>query len=251
MYAQCSQTDKYADSYQAYGDEMYLLVSEYYNRFFTCPKTADILFKFEYNQIRHFIHNLYFDSVELNRSINVALDTAITQEDREKMPFNLAFVNFLSMYKDFISIDYCNGYVSIICIIKDKKLFNIKKELMYKCYERYDYQKSINLDQFVCFDNTGYPIGKNYEFEEYVFNKLYNIAKRYKKSKRIYINNYEFQQIVILKYNKKDGLSSLCIDDNIDLINDFYITDVKNFLDDLLTCNADIYEIIIPLVCYE
>ena len=52
LFNQCTDTyyldEKYAGGYKSYGEELFLLTREYYDRYFKYPKTIDRLLKFEY-----------------------------------------------------------------------------------------------------------------------------------------------------------------------------------------------------------
>jgi hypothetical protein len=250
---QCKQKEwlpeKYASSYKSYGEELYLLTREYYDRYFKYPKTIDRLLKFEYEYSIYLAQNLYPDSTELVRSLNFAYNKKQTQEERETMPPGLAFLNFLSMYKDSISLKVNAGYVNVSCNVNGRNLFNITRELMFKCYDRYDRWPEV-LNNCIFFNIDDNPIKDN-DFKNAVLRDLkLNIMTKYNKASYVINNNKEYLKIVILQYNKQGRLIFLCPDDN-DLVSDSYINDVKNFLDDLLLKDPDIYEIVIPVIYME
>jgi hypothetical protein len=254
LFNQCTNKyyldEKYADSYKSYGEELYLLTREYYDRFFKCPKDVDKLLEFEYEYTMYIIDNLYADSTELINAVNSAYSTKLTQDEREIMSFGLAFKNFLSMYKDYISIKSDTGYVSISCNVGDRNLFNVKKGLMTKCYDRYDRWADV-INNCIFFNADDNPIKDN-DFRNTVLRDVkQKVMIKYNKARYVINNNKEYLKIAILRYNKQEGLISLCPDDDIDLVSDPYFIDVRNFLYDLLTENTDIYEIVIPVICME
>jgi hypothetical protein len=253
VYAQCKLKEylpeKYYDSYKAYGEELYLLTREYYDRFFKYPKSTDKLLKFEYTYTMQIIDNLYADSTELINMVNSAFNTKHTQAERENMSFGLAFCNFLSMYKDYITLKSDTGYVSISCDVDNRNLFNIKKELVTKCYDRYDRWSEV-LNNCIFFNIDDNTIKDN-DFKNKVLRDIkLNVMTKYNKACYVINNNKEYFKIVILRYNKQEGLTFLCPDDN-NLDSDPFINDVKSFLTDLLDKNPDIYEIVIPVICME
>jgi hypothetical protein len=256
LFNQCTDKyyldEKYADSYNLYGENVMNAMREYYVSTFKYPKTIDNVIKFIYD-LSMSDADSYNDNYgfHIKMLTNLAKNNKFTQEKREKFFFSFAAFNFICMYKDYISINIDNESIAVSCDIDGRNIFNFKTVMLNKCSGRYDDLHLFQLDNFCFFDSTDYPIGKSYEFRLDIFNKIYNdIARRYKKTKYAYVNDTKFRQIAILSYKKFDGLSSLCPDEDIDLINDPFINDVKSFLSDLLDKNPDVYEVILPLSCY-
>ena len=247
---QCQQQqfpDKYAESYAYYGETMLAVMHQYCMQTYKYPN-IDNLIKFW-----HEMSIVYAKKNILKiATIELAVKEKLSQKEREKLIHrDYATLNFVCMYKGSISIDYNNDLITICCNINGKNIFNVQSGMIGWCYARYEGGPAVYLDDYCFFDSTDYPIGTCFEFREEIFDHLYNnIARKYSEFKIVHFNNRDFRQIAILKYNKQHGLSSLCPDD-IDLENDPYINDVKEYLNELLTDNPEIYEIILPLNCFK
>jgi hypothetical protein len=258
LFVQCTNKyyldEKYADSYKSYGENILNAMRDYNDFAFKYPKTIDNVIKYIYN-FSMFQADLYDENYAYYLKViaNLAKNGQYTQEEREKTFFGFAAFNFICMYKDYISITIDNDSITARCDIDGRNIFKVRSFKQNKCNERYDFHGSLsfyNKKKFILLDTAEYPITMSSEFRDSIFNKLHNIAKTYSKSIIVHKKDGNYRKIAILSYSSNLGLISLCPDD-IDLINDPYVIDVKNFLADLLNENPDVYEIIIPLFCYE
>jgi hypothetical protein len=259
LFVQCTSKyyldEKYNDSYNLYGENVTNVMREYYVSMFKYPKTIDNVIKFIYD-LSMSSADSYNDNYGfyIKMLTNLAQNGEYTQEEREKASFGFAAFNFICMYKDYISINIYNDSITVSCDIDGRNIFKVKSFKQNMCNERYDFHGSLFFYQnnkCVFLDTTEYPIIMNSDFQDSVFNELRNIAKNYSKSIIIKKEDGNYRKVAILSYGRNLGLSLLCPDDDIDLISDPYIMDIKGFLNDLLAQNPDIYEIIIPLPCYE
>ncbi|MDR2652721.1 MAG: hypothetical protein LBC68_10495 [Prevotellaceae bacterium] len=259
LFSQCTDKyyldEQYTDSYNLYGENLANAMQEYYISTFKYPKTIDNIIKFNYDLSMSYA-DLYNDSYGfyIKQLTNLAKNSKLTQEEREKSFFGFAAFNFICMYKDYISINVYDDSITVSCDIDNRNIFKVKTFKQDKCNDRYDFDGFIYFRQnnhYVFLDTDEYPIAIDSDFRDSVLSELKNIAKNYSNGIVVHKEDRDYWKVAILSYKRNSGLSSLCPDDDIDLINDPFISDVKSFLSNLLNQNPDIYEIIIPITCME
>jgi hypothetical protein len=255
LFNQCTDKyyldEKYADSYKSYGENVLNAMRDYYDFSFKYPKTIDNVIRYTYD-FSIFQADLYDENYSFYLKViaNLAKNGKYTQEEREKTFFGFAAFNFICMYRDYISINVYNDSITVNCNIDNRNIFSVMSGKQDKCFERYNTDCLVRVYyKCILLDSTEYTVPKYSGFRDSVLNELRNIAKTYSNGIVVHKEDRDYWKVAILSYKRNLGLSSLCPDEDIDLINDPYIIDVKNFLADLLNNNPDIFEIIIPLFC--
>jgi hypothetical protein len=258
LFNQCTDKyyldEKYADTYKSYGENVLDAMQEYYNNMFIYPSNIDNIIRYTYDKCMNeaALYGNYFYGIYGKLLTDLTRNCKYTQDEREKTFWGFAAFNFICMYKDYISINVYNDSITVSCNIDNRNIFNVVNYKQDKCYERYVSDGIMRIyDKCILLDSTEYTVSKYSGFRDSVCNELRNIAKNYSNGIIVHKEDRNYWKIAILRYTKKSGLSSLCPDDDIDLVSDLYFIDVKNFLYDLLTENPDIYEIIIPVICME
>jgi hypothetical protein len=258
LFNQCADKyyldEKYAYSYKSYGENVLAAMHEYYNNMFVYPSNIDNIIRYTYDKSMNeaALYGNSFYGIYGKLLTNLTKNCKYTQEEREKTFWGFAAFNFICMYKDYITINITNDTIIVCCTIDNRKIFEVGSFVQDKCYERYVSDGIMRVyHKCILLDSTEYTVSKHPDFRDSVINELRSIAKKYTKCITVHKEDRDYWKVIIVSYKRHSGLISLCPDDDIDLINDPYIIDVKKFLADLLNKNPDIYEIIIPLFCYE
>jgi hypothetical protein len=218
----------------------------YYDRYYKYPTDMDT-----------FVNYLYYGSLNsvaanYGRDINdVKMEMEqlkqkilpISINDMRGLSMSQIAFNYCYVYKNVTQFIYEEGFIALICGADSIYLTYKKPDV---CIDRYVDYGSV---QIKFYDNKGQIVFIDSELIHTLYKSINDIVKD--KYKQIWIDENRAIITAILKYNKKDGLSSFCPDDNVDVEHDSFFIDVKNILDKFVSENDDIYEIIIPVICYE
>ena len=242
--------EKYAGSYNLYGEDLMNLIREYYRWSLKYPKTMDNVIKFKHHKDM-LVSDAFCEHIYGLFLMESAKNNKYTQEEREKFTFGFASFNFACMYKDHISINIYNDSIVVNCVVDGKDIFNMRDFMLNDCDIRYDlFSHGALYYRYVFFDSVDYPI-LNQNLYNAMDNGLRYIARNFQKSAIVYKEGHSYWKILLVSYHKQNGLTLLCPDDSIDLDSDIYMVDVKSFLSDFFNENPDISEIIVSLFYYE
>jgi hypothetical protein len=251
------KSDSVLDSIQVVVDPVYDFIIfelyEYYKSYYKYPANMDTFVNYLYNKILNIMTNYMDMNIE---EIKQELDYFKTKEiniiNRKELFYMARVFNYCYVHRNEMQFIYEDNFIALICGA-DSIYFTYKKPDA--CIDRYGNDYSLGFrfippsERIKFYNITGKIVFINSELIHTLYKSIHEIINE--KYRKIWIDDNRPVITAILKYNKQDGLSSFCPDDNIDLENDSFFIEVENILYNFTSENKDIYEIIIPLKCCE
>jgi hypothetical protein len=252
-------SDSVSDSLNIVSDPIYdFIIFElygYYRNYYKYPDNMDTFVNYLYYK------SLYLDARDLGRDPE-DIENKLEQLKQKVLPISIKDMRGLSMSqivfnycyvnKDKTQFIYEEDFIVLVCGADSIYLTYKKQDV---CIDRYgnDYNLWFRFippsERIRFYNNTGQIVFIDSELIHALYKSLLEIINI--KYRKIWTDDESPVITAILKYDKKDGLSSFCPDDNIDLKHDPFFIEVRNVLDNFIYENKDIYEIIIPLKCCE
>jgi hypothetical protein len=251
------KSDSVFDSNQVVSDPVYDFIMfqlyGYYIIYYKYPESIDTFINYLYNTTLYLAErDLGRDIEDIKKELERLKHKILSIEDREGLLMSQIAFNYCYVHRNETQFIYEEDFIALVCGA-DSIYFTYKKPDA--CIDRYgnDYNLGFRFvppsERIRFYNNTGQTVFINSELIHTLYKSIHEIInERYRK---IWVDDNRPVITAILRYNKQDGLSSFCPDDNIDLKHDSFFIEVRNILDNFMSDNKDIYEIIIPLKCCE
>ncbi|MDR2652720.1 MAG: hypothetical protein LBC68_10490 [Prevotellaceae bacterium] len=253
------KSDSISDSTKVVSDPVYDFIIfelyEYYRSYYKYPDNMDTFVNYLYYKSLYLAkRDLGRNTEDVKSELEQLKQKQISLENRQGLLMSQIVFNYCYVHKNETQFIYEEDFIALVCSA-DSIYFTYKKPNA--CIDRNSNNLSNNVFGFVppserirFYNNTGQVVFVDYELIHALYKSIHEIInERYRDIWQI--DDKRPIITAILKYNKKDGLSSFCPDDNIDVEYDPFFIEVRDILDCFISENKDIYEIIIPMKCCE
>ena len=247
------------DIYQTMTEEMadpiydYIMFNlhDYYRKHYKYPENIDTFVNYLYCASLHFlVRDEGLNVEDAKKELEQLKYERLSVKERWGLTQASMVFNYCYVHKNQTNFIYETDYIVLLCGA-DSVYFTYRKADA--CIDRYSDRLSDNrfvpIEGAKFYDKTGEFVSVDIEEIENLYQLIRNIIRD--NYKEIWLEDKRPTITAILKYNKEDGLSSFCSDDNIDLEHDPFFIDVKNILNNFMMDYSSIHSIIMPLYCCE
>ena len=224
----------------------------YYERYYKYPENIDTFINYlHYASLHSTVESWGRDIEDVREELEQLKHRKLSAEERWELSHYQVAFNYCYINRSETNFIYETDYIIFLCGADSIYLTYRKIDA---CVDRYPKDRGIR-DRFVpvegirFYDKTGELIHVDIEEIKNLYKLISSIIRD--KYKEIWVDDERPRMTAIPKYNKEDGLSSFCPNDNIDFENDHFFIDVKNIFSNFLMDYSNIHSMIIPLYCCE
>ena len=224
-------------------------IYNYYEDYYKYPEHKTDLIDYLYNRVLVLFTHVYGedpDTVQIG--LELLFQAKFSKKQIDSMHDEVQILNYFIEHKD-INIIYEDDYIIFECESDNNLVLRYSKIDI--CNDRSKlFDGSFCIDvKSKFYDRRGRIINDDNELKHNLYSDINDIVNY--KYQQLWIDANKQTVTVILRYNKKNGLTSLCPNDNMDLKHNHFFLDVQDILDSFIFENKDVYEIILPIRCYE